>query len=239
MLSMTCSTKTSLLKSGNFKNEVIVCHTYKRRVDPGDIVDFRIKNQCGSGIRLDLLKSHLTKYDSLDEPSDYFFIVEAFGYECEAMEFATNARYIGTSPGWLNFEFTKSIDYCIQNTTITSSGLNSQINTSPTAAIKLYRRELGNKEFHIPNMLIGPPNTSAKYCVLSFTNKYPVYSQDPFARYPTPNERTNNSGTETFKNSRFPVEPVTSFDQGLEDLDDDLELDEDDSFKEEGDDEIW
>lgn len=56
---MLYASNPSLITSANFKNEVIVSHTFKKRLDPGDFFDFRFKNQCGSGIHLDLLKAHL------------------------------------------------------------------------------------------------------------------------------------------------------------------------------------
>jgi hypothetical protein len=40
-------------------------------------------------------------------------------------------------------------------------------------AIRLYYRNLSSKEFKIDNILICLPVTSAKYHLLSSTNKYP------------------------------------------------------------------
>jgi hypothetical protein len=103
------------------------------------------------------------------------------------------------------------LEYCIQNNTISSDYLKSNINGNPDPAIKLYRRELGSQEFNVDVSLIGRPGGTLKYGIMSYTTQYPVYAED----FPTPVNPTQTQSPYNMMQSR--ISPAISFDENLED----------------------
>jgi hypothetical protein len=149
-----CVPGASLSYSSLFKTHAKVVKTVSKRLSPGDILDFRFTNMCGPGVRLDVGKTYMTKGSKGEQPSSFAFIVEAGGLDCEAIRIMDKSRFIGTAPGWYNYEFKKSLRLVTYNTVTDSDNLLGT--TNPKYAIKVHDRRLLNEvPYNVDSSKIG------------------------------------------------------------------------------------
>lgn len=158
------------------KTHARVGKTVNKRLSPGDILDFRFTNMCGPGVRLDIGKTYMTKGAKGDQPSFFSFIVESCGLDCEAIIIVDKSRFIGTAPGWYNFEFKKSLRLVTYNTVTDSE--NRSDTRYPKFAIKVHdRRLLSEVPYNVGSDKIRDiADNSKELCVVSTSLEHAVSS---------------------------------------------------------------
>jgi len=126
---MLVTPKCSIGSSQFFKNNVKIVKTFHKRLEPGDVLDFQLKVNCGPGVRLDLLKEMIE--DTLGEqPSSYSIMLEVSGYDCEAVRLSDGCKFIGTSPGWYTIEYDKGFELGLQNNSLSVSEVEESLESS-------------------------------------------------------------------------------------------------------------
>lgn len=140
--------------SAAFKTQAKIVQSFKRYLNPGDTLDFRMRHYCGSGIRFDIAKNYLTKNGL--QPSSYGIIVEAQGTPCQAVRFTDKAVFQGTCPGWYNYEYEKGIKV-VRNSSIISDSSELGGNLLNKYAVKIHEREfLKERPLNVSADKIGP-----------------------------------------------------------------------------------
>ncbi len=104
-------TTPGMKASPNFRGKVEIVKTFKRKILSGDALEFTYDHLFGSGLRVEPLYG-MHKDSNIDNnyPLVYALMVEMKGIPCEVFN-STNlsAKYRGTSPGEVSFEFKKTI----------------------------------------------------------------------------------------------------------------------------------
>jgi hypothetical protein len=187
---MLVTPKCSINSSQFFKNNVKIIRTFSSKLEPGDVLEFNLRVNCGSGIRLDLLKENLIETVG-NQPSSYSLILEVIGFDCEAVRLLDGCKFIGTSPGWYTIEYDKGLELCLQNNSIGSTELQGILESEeldiPEYAIKTYRKDpVKEKPLNVDADDIGNPTDKSKtFAIISRT---PLNLKAEKDAYPGPAE---------------------------------------------------
>jgi hypothetical protein len=153
MNSVECLGGASPNISAAFKTQAKIVKSFKRYLNPGNTLDFRMRHHCGPGIRFDIAKNYLTK--SGLQPSSYGIIVEVQGTACEAIRFSDKSIFQGTCPGWYNYEYEKGVKV-VRNSSIISDSSELGTNLLNKYAVKVHESEfLKERPLNIPADKIG------------------------------------------------------------------------------------
>jgi hypothetical protein len=147
---MVVDPEANINSAPDFRSNFSVAKTFSKKLMPGDIWDIDITRHTGSGW-------NLTQMATLEEPSTQedshsvglLCLIEAKGIPCEC---STNINavepksYIGTSPGWLQFESKTDLKFI--NRQIES--INNTVGITPNYAIRGFVKEI------TPTVSLGP-----------------------------------------------------------------------------------
>jgi hypothetical protein len=183
MYSTTCYNSASLNLSSNFKTQAKVCKTFKKILNPGDTYVFNLIHSCGSGVRIDVLNTYLRGASKGDQPASYGIIVEVIGTECEGVRIPDKSVFLGSSPAYYNYEFSKAVKV-VKNNTLTSNSMDltnpelSEIKS--TYAVRIFDLELlSSLPFNVSADLIGYPGEPGKtFSVVSTSDVTKVFSKN-------------------------------------------------------------
>lgn len=106
---------TGIKASSEWKASVEIVASCSRKLHTGDTLQFSYKHLCGPGLRFDELDGYWNDSSVLNDfPITYGLLIEAHGPQLEAVHSATaGARYLGTSPGMLSFEYQRSVEHAL------------------------------------------------------------------------------------------------------------------------------
>jgi hypothetical protein len=169
MNSIKCFGGASPNMSAAFKTQAKIVKSFKRYLNPGDTLDFRMRHPCGPGIRFDIAKNYLLRNGL--QPSSYGIIVEVQGTPCEAIRFSDKSIFQGTCPGWYNYEYQKGVKV-VRNSSIISDSSELGTNLLNKYAVKVYEREfLKERPLNVPADKIGE---NKEFRILSLSQEMKV-----------------------------------------------------------------
>lgn len=117
-----CDPNTTITSAPDFARQYTLERTFTKSLAPGDVWDFTMKTNLGSGIRLDVARD--SQFSNPQALENYLIVFEQMGSLCEGtLQSDDDTSYIGLSPSYLQFEFSKSIDLVV-------SSLNSETATN-------------------------------------------------------------------------------------------------------------
>jgi hypothetical protein len=172
----------TLNMSSNFKTQATIVKTFSKTLNPGDTLDFRMKNHLGPGIRFDIAKSYILGGAAKgDQPSSYSMIVEAEGTPCEGMRTIDKSVFQGTSSGYYNYEYKTGITV-VRNSPIVSNPTDLGEGFDNKYAVRIYTREfLKVPPISFAADSIGKPGEPNKeFVIMSTSREEPVYSSNIF-----------------------------------------------------------
>jgi hypothetical protein len=183
MYTTICYSSATLNLSSAFKTQAKVCKTFKKTLNPGDTYVFNLIHSCGSGVRIDVLNTYLNGSAKGDQPTGYGIIVEVIGTECEGIRITDKSVFLGTSPAYYNYEFSKAVKV-VKNNAVTSTSMDltdPELNgVKSTYAIRVFDRELlSGTPFNVSPDLIGYPGETGKtFSVVSTSDVTQVFSKN-------------------------------------------------------------
>lgn len=149
-----------LAMSSDFKNNYKIVKTVSKTMGPGDNWNFRHTHFYGGGFDMSsvfnaFFGSTSTRVGERFNPTNYFYIFEVCGRDCEGVLHESQdvyETYIGKSPAYYTFECRKSLRYVPVPTTGGDIG-SGGITTSDSMQMKRYssdpmRLTLADREFH-------------------------------------------------------------------------------------------
>lgn len=100
-----------IMSAPEWKSQCEIVKSFSVKLNAGDILNLNHTHLCGSGIRLDkLFGEWINPTTSNTIPLTYGVMFEMYGPSVDAYRSTDNRiRYLGTGPGYLTFEFKRSI----------------------------------------------------------------------------------------------------------------------------------
>lgn len=156
--------KESILGSPDFRRQYSLEKSFTKVLQPGDIWDWRMKTNLGSGLRLEVVRD--TYYGDPDSLENYLIVIEQEGSLCEGVMQADESQsYIGLSPSYLTFGFSKTVESVINPTAATGTYSTTNDGGYETRLmVKTYTERPPNgagKRFHIEESAVGPKGSVA------------------------------------------------------------------------------
>lgn len=149
MRNVLCLKRTRLEMSSAFIQNANIVRTFKQKLPAGAIWEFNLTVYCGSGPRLDQVYYNAKLGDGV-QPSQFGLIIEAAGVDCQGIHIGDKGAddiYTGTSPGWFNVEFKKSLELVNDNTSFDPVGGFS----SSKFAIRFFDNDVSTDvDFNVP-----------------------------------------------------------------------------------------
>lgn len=166
------SNRAKLTMSANFRNSCNIVNTTTKRLNPGDVWDYKIVESFGAGLdiaKLSLLDTNTPIYHSI--------VMEINGVDCEGVQqkvtptegtlsqlaYSPLGAYIGTSPGEVNFEMIRNITYVANPNPEFPLETDIGAGIKPKAAVKIYIEQPNPiKEYNVNHEEVGLPGEPNK-----------------------------------------------------------------------------
>lgn len=173
-----CETNTPITSAPDFSRQYTFAKSFSKILAPGDVWDYKMLTHLGSGIRLDVVRDN--NFSDSQTLEEYLVVIEYHGMPCEGtLQENDNISYIGTSPSYMQFEFSKSVDLVVDaNNSGTTNALTGGY-TSTRYMVKTFtdhvEAQIG-KAFNVDASGIGPKGSVAEMYIPVMSDKSVDYA---------------------------------------------------------------
>ena len=166
--------------SDEFERKVTHIKSFGRKIRPGDVWKVDVTTQCGPGVNLAVLKEASLPTLSGNSVPNFFYMIEAHGYQCEGVSLPEQASFIGTSPGWINMEARKEMEYVPFSSSIDVDADDGGTNTlSGLVRVFKTRESAATRRVNVPVSDIGDPSDVTKtFYIPVQTASLPSYAEE-------------------------------------------------------------